>query len=245
MTMPETTDRPITPHLGAALPTRRPVRRSMTAVSLRDPTHPPAWMAALAMVLWIGTLHVFRTRSARGMAVGAIGYKRVMDASAAAAGRWLWRRWLNRRRVRGFALSDAVVAGPPADVRHVIHQIERRPGAAYRVAGVALDGSVTAADEAEASTASHHAPSFVGTHQIRSAVTRLRADAVIVAGPCPAASRTRTILRTGARVRCPRSRPPRPGVGGLRPARPLPPRTLVRHRRSTDPVAHRPSHEPA
>lgn len=194
----------------------------VSAVSFTDPARPPAVVAGVVMALWIGMLQVFRTRSARGMAVGATEYKRVLDATGATAGifamaallvngtggryflligfpaglagllagRWLWRVWLHRRRVHGCALSDVVVVGQPADVRYVIRQIERKSGAAYRVVGVVLDGSVTAEDEAEVSTASHHAPSFVGTHHVLSAVGRLRADAVIVAGPLPGGNQT-------------------------------------------------------
>lgn len=194
----------------------------VSAVSFTDTTRPPAVVASAVMVLWIGMLQVFRTRSARGMAVGATEYKRVLDASAATAGlfamtallvngtggryflligfpaglagllagRWLWRVWLHRRRIQGCALSDVVVVGQPADVQYVIRQIERKSGAAYRVVGVVLDGSVTAEDEAEVSTVSHHVPGFVGTHQVLSAVGRLRADAVVVAGPLPGGNQT-------------------------------------------------------
>ncbi|MGM7669393.1 sugar transferase [Microbacterium sp. A93] len=194
----------------------------VSAVSFTDPTRPPAVVAAVVGLLWIGMLQVFRTRSARGMAVGATEYKRILDATATTAGlfaivallvngtggryflligfptglagllasRWLWRVWLHRRRVHGFALSDVVVVGQPADVQYVLRQIEKKSGAAYRAVGVVLDGSVTAEDETAVSTASHHVPSFVGTHQVLSAVSRLRADAVIVAGPLPGGNQT-------------------------------------------------------
>lgn len=59
------------------------------------------------------------------------------------------------------------------------------PAGWQRVAmvGGILDGTVADEAEAEVSQASHHAPGFMGTHQVLPAVGRLQADAVIVAGP--------------------------------------------------------------
>ncbi|GAA1116832.1 sugar transferase [Citricoccus alkalitolerans] len=185
-----------------------------SALAFTDPDRPAAVVAGVVTLLWVGMLQLFRTRSARSMAVGATEYKRVVDATAATAGlfailallvggtggryflliafpaglagllagRWLWRVWLHRRRIHGCALSDVVVVGQPADVQYVLRQIERKSGAAYRVVGVVLDGEATSEDEVETSLASRHTPSFLGTHHVTSAVARLHADAVIVAG---------------------------------------------------------------
>ncbi|MFC7403033.1 sugar transferase [Citricoccus sp. GCM10030269] len=110
--------------------------------------------------------------------------------------RWLWRTWLHRGRIHGRALSDVVVVGQSADVRYVLHQIERKSGAAYRVVGVVLDGPAPTGDaenaeeEAGIDALALHAPSFMGTAQVNTAVDRLRADAVIVAGQLSGGSRT-------------------------------------------------------
>ncbi|GAA1665206.1 exopolysaccharide biosynthesis polyprenyl glycosylphosphotransferase [Citricoccus zhacaiensis] len=186
----------------------------VSALSFTDPDRPAVVVAGLVALLWVGMLQLFRTRSARSMAVGATEYKRVLDATAATAGlyailallvggtggryflliafpaglaglltgRWLWRVWLHRRRIHGCALSDVVVVGQPADVQYVLRQIERKSGGAYRVVGVVLDGEATSEDEEATSLASRHAPSFLGVHHVTSAVARLQADAVIVAG---------------------------------------------------------------
>lgn len=186
----------------------------VSALAFTDPDRPAAVVAGVVTLLWVGMLQLFRTRSARTLAVGATEYKRVLEATAATAGlfailallvggtggryflliafpaglvglltgRWLWRSWLHRRRSHGCALSDVVVVGQPADVQYVLRQIERKSGAAYRVVGVVLDGEATSEDEEKTSLASCHAPSFLGTHHVTSAVARLHADAVIVAG---------------------------------------------------------------
>ncbi|WP_159549504.1 sugar transferase [Citricoccus sp. K5] len=186
----------------------------VSTLAFTDPDRPAVVVAGVVALLWVGMLQLFRTRSARSMAVGATEYKRVLDATAATAGlyailallvggtggryflliafpagltgllagRWLWRVWLHRRRIQGCALSDVVVVGQPADVQYVLRQIERKSGGAYRVVGVVLDGEATSEDEEETSLASRHAPSFLGVHHVTSAVARLHADAVIVAG---------------------------------------------------------------
>ncbi|REE02396.1 sugar transferase [Citricoccus nitrophenolicus] len=194
----------------------------VSALAFTDPDRPAVVVAGVVALLWVGMLQLFRTRSARSMAVGATEYKRVLDATAATAGlfailallvdgtggryflliafpaglaglltgRWLWRVWLQRRRIHGCALSDVVVVGQPVDVQYVLRQIERKSGAAYRVVGVVLDGEPTSEDEAETSLASRHAPSFLGTHHVTNAVTRLQADAVIVAGTLTGGNQT-------------------------------------------------------
>jgi exopolysaccharide biosynthesis polyprenyl glycosylphosphotransferase len=59
---------------------------SISTQFFTDP-HRPAWLVTgVVGLLWVAMLHVFRTRSPREMAVGATEYKRVIDASAAAAG---------------------------------------------------------------------------------------------------------------------------------------------------------------
>lgn len=51
-----------------------------------EPTRPAAAVAVVVGLLWLAMLHVFHTRSPRGMALGATEYKRVIDSTAATAG---------------------------------------------------------------------------------------------------------------------------------------------------------------
>jgi hypothetical protein len=52
--------------------------------------------------------------------------------------RWLWRRWLNRKRAEGQYLSRVIVIGDRSDVEYVINQIEKNPTAGYEISGVGL-----------------------------------------------------------------------------------------------------------
>jgi uncharacterized membrane protein len=53
--------------------------------------------------------------------------------------RWLWRRWLIRRRLAGAYTTRAIVVGERADVEYVIRSIAD-PGLGYQVVGASLRG---------------------------------------------------------------------------------------------------------
>lgn len=94
-------------------------------------------------------------------------------------GRWVWRSWLHRLRLRGVSLSHVVVVGQPADVAYVTRQIERRSAVCYRVVGEVLDEP----DDLDPGDGRDTAPAFTRTGRVLEAVGSLGADAVIVAGP--------------------------------------------------------------
>lgn len=100
-------------------------------------------------------------------------------------GRWCWRHWLHRQRALGHALSDVVVYGQARDTRYVVQQIRKKTGAAYKVVGVVLDGPQDPAAEAAVRNAAPGIPVTHGGAEVESAVQRLGADAVVIAGPLP------------------------------------------------------------
>jgi hypothetical protein len=58
--------------------------------------------------------------------------------------RWLWRRWLIRRRLAGAYTTRAIVVGERADVEYVIRSIAD-PGLGYQVVGASLRGTTSTA----------------------------------------------------------------------------------------------------
>ncbi|MGC5616757.1 sugar transferase [Georgenia sp. Z1491] len=112
--------------------------------------------------------------------------------AALVVGRWVWRTWLHRLRLRGVALSDVVVVGQPADVAYVTRQIARRSAVCYRVVGVVLDVPTDppagpAPEDAGTGDPDRDGPpappTFYGVERVPQAVTELGADSVVVAGP--------------------------------------------------------------
>lgn len=97
-------------------------------------------------------------------------------------GRWSWRRWLQAQRRLGHALSDVVVYGQAKDAPYVVRQISKKSGAAYRVVGVVLDGDADPDAENLIRATSPGVPLFFGGDGIEQEVSRLGADAVVVAG---------------------------------------------------------------
>ncbi|MGP5220308.1 sugar transferase [Arthrobacter rhombi] len=97
-------------------------------------------------------------------------------------GRWLWRNWLQRQRLRGHALSDVVVYGQAKDTPYVIRQITNKSGGAYRVVGVVLDGEPDEDAENLIRVTSPALPMIHGGSVIEEEISRLGADAVVVAG---------------------------------------------------------------
>lgn len=97
--------------------------------------------------------------------------------------RWTWRQWLIRRSRSGFALSNVLVFGQPADIPYVIRQITRTSGPAYRVVGVVLDGPQDRRAESEIRALNPTIPLAYSANAIDGEAVRLSADSVVVAGP--------------------------------------------------------------
>lgn len=104
-------------------------------------------------------------------------------------GRWGWRAWLQSQRKRGHALSDVVIYGQAKDTSYVVRQISRKSGAAYRVVGVVLDGEADTEAEARIRAASPGVPILRGSAGLEEDVSRLGADAVVIAGSLPGGNR--------------------------------------------------------
>ncbi|WP_246657860.1 sugar transferase [Arthrobacter yangruifuii] len=166
---------------------------------------------------WMLALHVYRSRDSRITGMGADEYKRVVNASVMLLGglalasvvfqfdvsrgylglvfpagvgglvcsRWLLRQWLQAQRQRGRYLFKVVVLGRARDVRYVVHQINAKSKAAYQVVGVALTGKKRTWLDVD----STRLPVVSDEQTVVDAVGRLRADAVIVAGPTKGGSR--------------------------------------------------------
>lgn len=99
--------------------------------------------------------------------------------------RWLWRRWLNRRRAAGRYLSKVIVIGDVADVEYVVNQIERNPTAGYQVSGVGLP---TLDKSTELRPPWYRVPVVSTLADVSRMVEVAGADAVIVAGRVPGGS---------------------------------------------------------
>ena len=166
---------------------------------------------------WMLALHVYRSRDPRITGIGTDEYKRVINASVVLLGvlalvsvvfqfdlsrgyiglvflagvgglvcsRWLLRQWLQGQRQRGRYLFKVVVLGRARDVRYVVHQINAKSRAAYQVVGVALTGKPRAWLDVDGT----RLPVVSDDQTVVDAVSRLRADAVIVAGPTKGGSR--------------------------------------------------------
>ncbi|MGP5724890.1 sugar transferase [Arthrobacter rhombi] len=97
-------------------------------------------------------------------------------------GRWGWRHWLQKQRALGHALSDVLVYGQAKDTPYVVRQLAKKTGAAYRVVGVVVDGETDADAEALIRATNPNLPVIRGGAGIEEIVSRLGADAVVVAG---------------------------------------------------------------
>ena len=89
--------------------------------------------------------------------------------------RWLWRRWLIRRRATGAYTSRAMVVGDRADVEYVIRTIAD-PGLGYQVVGASLRG-----DELDSLRVDDATYPVLRTHTVAEAAAALDADTIIVA----------------------------------------------------------------
>jgi exopolysaccharide biosynthesis polyprenyl glycosylphosphotransferase len=59
--------------------------------------------------------------------------------------RWIWRQWLGVQRAQGTYSSRVVLVGSEASTLHLAKELARLPSAGYRVVGVCLLGSTSAA----------------------------------------------------------------------------------------------------
>jgi exopolysaccharide biosynthesis polyprenyl glycosylphosphotransferase len=160
---------------------------------------------------WLTSLSVHRSRDVRIAGTGADEYKRVITATVTVMGliamfclvfqldisrgffalvfplglggllacRFLLRRWLAAQRAKGRYQSRVIILGRARDVRYVASQIQRRDGAGYQVIGAALNSP----GPAELGINGKPIPVVADRSTVVDAVRRLRADAVIVAGP--------------------------------------------------------------
>ncbi|QDY89891.1 sugar transferase [Arthrobacter sp. UKPF54-2] len=99
--------------------------------------------------------------------------------------RWLWRKWLNRKRSEGRYLSRVIVIGDRADVEYIISQFEKNPSAGYEISGVGLP---TLDQSMELRPPWYRIPVVSTLADVSKAVELARADAVVVAGHVPGGS---------------------------------------------------------
>jgi exopolysaccharide biosynthesis polyprenyl glycosylphosphotransferase len=91
--------------------------------------------------------------------------------------RWLWRKWLIRKRQNGHYLARALVVGGRDDIEYVVRQINDKAGAGYTVVGAALEGENTSVI-----AGGHRVPVVSDFAHVAGAAQSLGVDAVIVAG---------------------------------------------------------------
>ena len=100
--------------------------------------------------------------------------------------RWLWRKWLNQKRIQGKYLSRVIVIGEATDVEYVINQIAKNSTAGYDISGVALP---TLDKSMELRPPWYRVPVVSTLADVSRMVAVAGADAVIVAGPVPGGSK--------------------------------------------------------
>lgn len=123
----------------------------------------------LAVVFVVLNIEIARGFFVIALPVGTLGLL---------SGRWLWRRWLNKKRLVGHYLSRAVVVGDGRDITYVLAQLKAKPWAAFNVVGAA----VPARQAVAASSSVAGVPVVSTMDKVADAVSRLGADTVIVAG---------------------------------------------------------------
>lgn len=162
----------------------------------------------LSIFIWVIFLALMRTRAQQHIGVGAKEYKRVIDSSVFAmgtiifislvlnldgvreqilftfpagmllllAGRWVWRRWLWAKSHSGYSLSQVVVVGQNKDIKYVVRQLNKNAGPAYKICALVLD------EDSEIGSVEEGLPTMIGLNNLETAVARVGADSVIVAG---------------------------------------------------------------
>ncbi|MEQ6896524.1 sugar transferase [Microbacterium sp. KR10-403] len=158
------------------------------------------WFAVLSLfgtrssgVLGSGATEYKRVAHATGLAFGIVAMSFVifqwhgvrmqllvalpLGLVVALAGRWMWRRWLIRRRAHGNYAARTLVTGSRDDVEYVIRQLLHDPCRAFSIVGAALaDGS------AESLVVDGRSFPVVGTTVTVARRARdLEADSVVVA----------------------------------------------------------------
>lgn len=98
--------------------------------------------------------------------------------------RWLWRKWLLNQCRHGHYLARAIVVGSRDDVEYVVSQIDQKSGAAYYVAGAAIDGE----DSGTVTVGNHDVPIVAGYSDVAQAARDMGVETVIVAGQPPGGS---------------------------------------------------------
>ncbi|NQX11328.1 sugar transferase [Microbacteriaceae bacterium VKM Ac-2855] len=150
-------------HLGTGLDE---YRRTVTATGIAFGG------VAIASLLLLAPIH--RDYFAIGLPVGIVGL---------VLSHWLNRTRLAKDRIKGHALLRVIVIGDVNDVSYVLGQIERRRASGqveYDVIGVALSNTT---GMTEVVSRGRTVPVVGRLTDIRDAVERLSAEAVIVAGP--------------------------------------------------------------
>lgn len=97
--------------------------------------------------------------------------------------RWSWRQWLIWRSRDGYALSNVLIYGQPADIPYAIRQISRSSSAAYRVVGAVIDGPQNQMAENEIHAVHPSLPLAYSLNAVETEANRLSADSVLVVGP--------------------------------------------------------------
>ncbi|WP_308492995.1 sugar transferase [Microbacterium terrisoli] len=90
--------------------------------------------------------------------------------------RWLWRKWLISRRVRGRLMSHAVLVGDRVSARHVAKQIQSTPSAGIKIIGAITERGTTSRSLTDT------IPVLGEWDRLLDHVDRVRADTVIVTG---------------------------------------------------------------
>jgi exopolysaccharide biosynthesis polyprenyl glycosylphosphotransferase len=124
--------------------------------------------------------YLFRLNLPRGYAVfvlpaGVIGL---------IAGRWIWRRWLQRQRDDASFVTNVLAVGNAETVRDLITELRRTPRAGYRVIGACISGGSPASGLAGAAVRSEAnllgVPILGSLDHVVGAVQLTSADAVAV-----------------------------------------------------------------
>lgn len=128
--------------------------------------------ASLVLFGGIGILAAMtQTDVARGYLITAFP----LGVALLLASRWLWRRWLHARRLRGEFSFRVLLIGNGAAVRELIDSLASRTDAGYRVVGAIVTDS-------EASGTVGEIPLYPSSTDVTFQLAQMRPDTVIVGG---------------------------------------------------------------